>query len=185
MKTQLIHTLAATIPFNGIALDTCANFKNTVGTDVFKSMQAIWPSLVAGTTADGVEIRGVGGKNESTSTFTFSFVFGGRSYEIIVHIIPGPTPLVMCHATMNEFGFSSHSFEALLVRVSDVFSRKVEMINELPFLAVEDGFETLRSASELRRIQRNLGHLSVSTKMGGNLTNPGDRAQLEKIVQVR
>jgi hypothetical protein len=188
MMTQLIHTLVATITFNGIALDTCANFKSTVVTDVFQSMQALWPSLVAGTTADGVVIRGVGGKNESTSSFTFSFMFGGRSYEMIVRHIPGPTPLVMCQATMNEFGFSYQSFEALLVRVSDGFSRKVKIINGLPFLAVEHGFETLISASELRKSHRNLGHPSVSTIMrtldAVSLTNPGDRAQLEKISQV-
>jgi hypothetical protein len=65
-----------------------------------------------------------------------------------VHIIPGSTPLIMCHATMNEFVISYHSFEALLVRVSDGFSKKVKVINGMPFLAVEDGFETLIKASE-------------------------------------
>jgi hypothetical protein len=72
---------------------------------------------------------------------------------MIVHIIPGSTPLIMCHATMNEFVISYHSFEALLVRVSDGFSKKGKVINGMPFLAVEDGFETLIRASEHKVVE--------------------------------
>jgi hypothetical protein len=45
MKTQITSTLNSSIQFLGIAIDTCANFKNTAGEQVFRAMKLIWPNL--------------------------------------------------------------------------------------------------------------------------------------------
>jgi hypothetical protein len=36
-----------------------------------------------------------------------------------VLVIPGNTPRVLCHATLNELGLSYHSYETMLARVAD------------------------------------------------------------------
>lgn len=187
MVTQLSGMLNGSISFKGIALDTCANFRNTVGDKLFREMQLIWPRLSLSPAEPKITVNGVGGQNQSVGSFEFVFHFGGMKYRMPVHVIPGRTPLVMCHSTMNDFGLSYHSLEGLLVRVSDGYSRKVQMINGLPYLSVSGGFESLLSEAELRKVHRNLGHPSVSTAMrtisAAKLNEPGDRAQLEKITR--
>jgi hypothetical protein len=187
MVTQITSAFNSYIQFQGIALDTCANYKNNVGEEVFRAMQIIWPKLRATKGGDTISVNGVGGKQQSVGSFHFSFVFGGLSYKMPVYVIPGRQPLVMCHSTMNDFGLSYHSYEWLLIRVSVGYGREVTMINGLPFLSVDEGFETLLSEADLRRIHRNLGHASVSIFMRSlevaSLNDPGDRAELEKIAK--
>jgi hypothetical protein len=165
MITTTMSCFNASIPFRCIALDTCANYRNTVGSDVFVSMKVIWPKLEKSDIHEPITLNGMGGQTASIGCFKFTFVFGGRSYSMDVYVMLGRTPLVMCHATMNVLGLSYHSLEGRLIRVADGFSRPVKMVNGLPFLTIEDGFETILSEAELRKVHRNLGHPSVSTAM--------------------
>jgi hypothetical protein len=95
MITQITTTLNSSFQFLGIALDTCAHFKNTVVEQVFRAMKLNWPNLFIDPEGEEITVNGVGGKNNSIGNFTFSFSFGGRRCSVPVHVIPGNTPLVM------------------------------------------------------------------------------------------
>ena len=71
---------------------------------------------------------------KSLGEVTFSFYFGRRIYKVVVHVLPGDSPLIFSHLDLDNMGLNYQSWYKVIERVSDGHAEPVEMRNNLPYL---------------------------------------------------
>lgn len=170
---------------DAIMLDTGSSRLSTVGV---KFVQAVIIASVKRASLNksvSRSIIGIGGGIKTLGVIPFSFCFGGRVYNVDIHVLPETSPFILSHRDLDHIGLNYQSLYKIVERPDDGFVEPVEMRGDLPFLVFSTfGFFT---DTELRTMHRNLGHPSVETQMKviesaevDDLPD-GSRAQLQRI----
>ncbi len=93
----------------------------------------------------------------------FSFVFGGKQYQVDVHILPGSTPLLFCRKDIDSMGLNYETLCKRITRESDGYTEVVPTRDGLPFLIFLH--PSYFPETQLRSMHLNLGLPSVDMHM--------------------
>lgn len=148
----------------GAVIDTGSSILSTIGKDLVNAAVAV--SCIRTSVAYGSKprkIEGIGPIVQTLGTFEFHFMFGSKVYGMKVYILPGASPLLLCHKDLDDFGLNYQTYTKKLTRVSDGYTEKVPMIGGLPWLVFTH--PSYFSEAQLRSMHRNLGHPSVNKHM--------------------
>lgn len=108
-------------------------------------------------------LYGSDGPAKVIGTIKFWFYFGGKMYTVMVHVIPGDTPLIFSHRDLDEMGFNYQSKYKIIERPTDGHYEAVEMRRGLHHLVFSRaGFF---GEAHLRTMHRNLGHPTLEKQM--------------------
>ena len=173
---------------DSIMIDTGCSELSTIGERLVTAAQVASAMPTKPDWNSTINIRGIGGARVKTKgTMNFSFIFGGRMYTIILHIVQGDDMMILSHLDLDRLQLCYVSYPKVVYRPSDFYCEKVSMRGKLPFLVFESfGFF---SSTKLRAIHRNLGHPSVDKQMkvieAAEIPDldPNTREKLQKIVK--
>lgn len=169
-------------------IDTGSSILSTIGENLARAAQIA--SALPTSPNYNANPRTIGAVGSSVSTLgelKFAFNFGGRTYVLMLYIVPGNTPLLLSHKDLDSMGLNYQTLHKVVERLDDGYKEKVQMRNHLPFLVFSP--TSYLTENQLRAIHRNLGHPSFDKQMKiieqSNLDDlPDDtREKLEKIVK--
>ncbi len=92
-----------------------------------------------------------------------SFVFGGKQYQLDLHVLPGSTPVLFCHKDIDSMGLKYETMYKKMTRESDGYTEVVNMRNGLSFLIFPH--PSYFAETQLLSMHRNLGHPSFDEHM--------------------
>eukprot|EP00171_Calliarthron_tuberculosum_P022600 IDg22600t1 len=169
-------------------IDTGSSVLSTIGDKLTRAAQiASTISTAPNYSANPRTIGAVGSFVRTLGELKFAFVFGGRTYNLLLYIVPGNTPLLLSHKDLDSMGLNYQSLHKVVQRPDDGYEEKVQMRNHLPFLLFTT--TSYLTENQLRAIHRNLGHPTLDKQMKiierSNLDDipKRTREKLEKIVK--
>lgn len=172
----------------GGVIDTGSSILSTIGEALVVSASAVSAiETHVKRDNDPFSLDGISITVETRGTLQFSFVFGGKMYNLKLYIILGTSPMLICHRDMDRFGLNYQTLKKTITRKSDSYIEKATMINGVPYLMFS--FPSYFSAQQLRNIHRNLGHPSVEKQIkvieaaGVENLSQNTRSMLKKLVE--
>lgn len=112
---------------------------------------------------DPRKIGGIGSTIQTIGTLDFHFLFGSKLYSMKLYILPGRTPMLICHKDLDDMDLNCQTVKKRVTRVTDKYSEKVAMKNGLPYLIFSQ--PSYFTEVQLKSMHRNLGHPFVEKRM--------------------
>lgn len=167
---------------DGAVIDTGSSILSTIGNELVQG--AVVASCLKTQPVYGQSSRtigGIGNTVKTMGTLKFHFMFGSKVYDMMLHILPGATPMLICHKDLDSMGFNYQTLKKRVTRFSEHHAKRPHFL-----MFSQPSYFT---ESQLRSMRRNLGHPSVATHMKiiENADIPdlprGTRKQIEHLVK--